>query len=857
MRVLWRVVLATMVLLAGAATALGAQPQQTGAVTLIVEAGFNGYTKVDNWLPIHVVLSSPQQLDGEVVVVTEEARIRYAASASLSPGARREFMVYAPPTNSTVKVDFVSNNRVLASAQPALRTLSRQDRIVLVLGDPPDGFNFLSDLPTPFDGRSYLAPTTIEYFPDRAAALNSVDAVVLSNVDTSSLNHDQQSALRAWLVGGGHLILNGGPGAALTLNGLSDFAPARVSSALIATPVDGLLDFMRPDALSPLQGAGEGVQVQAIALSPTAPDVQTLVASRDTPLIMRRELGRGLVDQLAFDPTLAPLRDWIGKSALFASILGGRVDLPNVLGTIRDDYPALVAARALPAASLPSFLVVAGFLILYVLCLGPLNFLLLRRIRRPELAWLSIPVLVAGFTVLGLVTGFRLRGNEPQVHRLSVVLGDARLDEGSRTSESIGGQPDATLATAPSQSVVGLFAPRRTTLDMALGRGLAREVAQTAEPTATPIEQPGDVVTLAYGDPDRLVGVTVSNTDVRAFYSRGEGSLPDIEADLRFVPGRSTAEPARITGEINNASLVALSGCVIVAGRDYASIGDIGPNQHVEAEVLLHMNRSQPAMNVGQSQVTGSFYPSYSSSTRRTSPPSSRAPSTYRDPFDLSGAKALEVLFGWRNYGADEMRAAAEGNFINAIFGEPSARVGQGVNLACWDTVDRTGAVVDGASYTDRGLRVWRLPVQSYLADGDSSGGPSRIVLPSDIFAWGVRATSSSTRLGDAGLNLSPGQHVLGFSPWFGVRTTGDLTVTLGFEFSSSTRLSDMRDTTFWLYDWQAREYTQVISRTGMSGGQDSVFGAYASPAGEVRVRVDNAGGLVTLSNVQVSLRAR
>lgn len=846
MKAVWRLTLLVFGLagaLAGPGLSRGALPQQAGGPTptLIAEAGFNGYAKVDTWLPVRVALSSALPVEGELVVVAEEAGdMRYATPVALAPGVRRALTLYAPPGSNAVRIDFVSEGRVLASAQPALRFLSRQDRLVVAIGDPPDGFNFLAALLTPFDGRTYVAQIAPDQLPDRSAALASIDALALSNVDTAALSRAHHAALRAWLVSGGHLILNGGPGAALTLGGLADVAPARPSSALIATSLDGLLDFARPDALSPLPDVEPGAALaQATVLSPSAPDAQTLAVSPDTPLLMRRALGRGLVDQLAFDATLSPARDWPARTAVFGAMLGGRTDLPNAPGGMRrdprrdsrDDGPALVAARALPDAALPSFWGVAAFLLVYVLCLGPLNFLVLRRLRRPELAWVSIPVVVAGFTLLGLATGFRLRGNEPQMHRLSAVLGDARLDDAAR-----GG-------AAPAHAVIGLYAPRRMTLDVGLGRGLAREVGPDANVDTR----------LTYGEPDYLRGLAVGNADVRAFYTRGEAGLPDVEADLRFVPGRSASEPARITGDILNASEATLTGCVLVVGRDYAAIGDIGPGQRVRAETRLYLGRPQPVMQPASSQF-GSGYASYLSA-RRVSPPASRAPAAYREPFDMAGAKVIDMLIGWRDYGQDTMRAAAEGNFVFALFGQPTDRLGTGVNLACWEMADRSGAVAEGAAYTDRGLRVWRLPVQPYLMDSRAADAPE-VVAPADVFTWEMRATSSSARLTEAGVSLSPGQHVLGFSPWLALRATGPLTVALEYEFSGSTRLSDLRDTAFWLYDWQARAYAPVVTGVNAPAGRHMVYGAYVSPAGEVRVRVDNAGP-VTLSNAQVSLRAR
>ncbi|MCS7062093.1 MAG: hypothetical protein RMN25_13145, partial [Anaerolineae bacterium] len=161
--------------------------QEDAPLTLEVEAGFDGYAKTSAWLPVYVRAVGPRAVDGELrLVLAEETTARYLAPVSLTPGAPREWMIYAPPTEGPVTVEWVSDGRVLATAQSALRPLSAQDRLVLTLGEPPDAFNFLADLSTPFNGRSYVARIAPARFPDHSAALNSVDVVVLSGVDTTA-----------------------------------------------------------------------------------------------------------------------------------------------------------------------------------------------------------------------------------------------------------------------------------------------------------------------------------------------------------------------------------------------------------------------------------------------------------------------------------------------------------------------------------------------------------------------------------------------------------------------------------------------------------------------------------------------
>ena len=115
-----------------------------------------------------------------------------------------------------------------------------------------------------------------------------------------------------------------------------------------------------------------------VVLQPATDDTRTLISSKDTPLVMRRVLGRGTVDQLAFDPTLAPIRDWPDRRMIIAGLLGSDIGFTMEVGPLRAEGSALNAARALPGAALPPFLIIAGFLLLYVLTIGPINFFFLR-----------------------------------------------------------------------------------------------------------------------------------------------------------------------------------------------------------------------------------------------------------------------------------------------------------------------------------------------------------------------------------------------------------------------------------------------------------------------------------------------
>jgi hypothetical protein len=223
---------------------------------------------------------------------------------------------------------------------------------------------------------------------------------------------------------------------------------------------------------------------------------------------------------------------------------------------------------------------------------------------------------------------------------------------------------------------------------------------------------------------------------------------------------------------------------------------------------------------------------------------SSAALPSYRSAFDLDGAPLTDALLNWRDFGQDRLVEQAERNLVSSIFDNPDSSVGSGVSLACWETQDRTGAQVADGSYTDRGLRVWRLPVRPFLARPGS-------LLPPDVFGWSVLSSSSSVDLSQNGLNLDPGEHILGLTPWMGIRTTGSVSVSLTLGTGINSPLAALRNATVSVYDWETQQFTRVISGFNTTPAEVNVTGAYASPSGEMRVRVDVVEDQITLTNIE------
>jgi len=806
--------------------------QLNDGVSLAVEAGFNTYVKENAWIPLRITLTNTgEPLEGEVEVVSTALAIteRFAQPVWLGRNARRQVTLYVPARSDTLEVRLMSAGQVLATAVPTVRQLTATDRLVVVISDPADAYNVIGDVRAPSGAGSALAALRLEQLPDRVAALESADAIVIANVDTTLFTQAQRDALHQWVLGGGHLLLVGGPGAPLVLAGLAELAPGRATPELASADPSPLYDLAQPFARGPLLSRPQGL-LSVSPLQPTARDARSLASAVETPLILRRELGRGVVDQLAFDPALLPLRNWPGQVALFTALLAGRVGLAGEIGVVRDQELFTWAAEALSAAGPPSPLLVLLFFALYVVTVGPLNFLVLRRLGRPEWAWLTIPTTVALFTVLGLLSGFRPRGNIPYVHRLSIALSDIQSDN------------------ARLFSVFGFFAPRNQQIKAEIGQALAQIIA---EPRQT--DEPSPAVTFIVGNPGQVTNLMLGNTVVRTLYAQGGGRLstPAIETTLQFVPATEGAEAA-IVGTVRNLSSARLRACVLIAGRDYQAIGDLAEGQ--TASVRLNLLAGHPhsllplrAINNTRERLTGETALFSRTIRGRVSQRASAKPTPrvwdMRYPFEQVAQPIGDALVHWQDFGDDLTRKEAQFGLVAAVLGADS--IGPGVYLGCWEQNDASGLRVADADYTDQTLRLWRLPVAQHLA---SAGQP----LPAEIFTWHVAATSGSVDLWNNGLTLQRGEHLLLLAPWFDLRTVSSnaqIALNLAFDTASSSTEGPARASA-WLFNWQTRVFDQVATSLADISAQHVHTGPYLAPDGRILIKISVPSDSVTLSQL-------
>ena len=557
--------LLALAVLAGSGFVRAAAPPQTASITLTARAGFDGYYKELSWLPVRILVSNDgPDVHGALSVTVQQtgsADVVVTRAVDLPTQSRREVFLYVPSVNflSTLQISLADAKHVLASTTVRVTQAATNDLIYGVLAGSPSAFNVLSSV-APVSGAAHVAQLDAADLPPVSYAWHSLDVLVVSDVDTGVLTPEQRAAMAGWVAAGGRLIVGGGPTWQKTVAGLGALLP--LSPASTQTLPDA-------SALAAFASGTTPVGPVVAATGSLSTDAVTLASAAGLPLVVARYSGLGQVLFLAVDPSFDPLKSWNGLQGLYRNLLTGTAERPGWAGGLRNWNSASDALGALPGLQLPSALQICGFLGLYILAVGPLNYYILRRFKRRELAWLSIPILVIVFSLGAYLTGNQVRGGQATLHRLAVVQV----------------WPDANYARV--DGLVGLFSPSRSQYDLDFGAGfLARPMPSNTSTSA------GSGFTVEQADTNVIRGIRVEVGAVSPFVVQGQVAAPQFESDLTLDVSSSRVT---LQGTLTNHSDLKLTDAVLLAPGGVQRLGDLAAGAVVTVSLPLTDSRASLA----------------------------------------------------------------------------------------------------------------------------------------------------------------------------------------------------------------------------------------------------------------------
>ncbi len=529
----------------------------TSAVILTVHVGYHDTLKLGDWMPVTVdITNNGPDLDGVLEVQSAGSLgnggppggvVVYQTPVSLGAGATKHIRTYVQIDQpGALTAQLVRQGRVVASQQG--NASNTTGVLIGVLSDQPATLNALAAT-NPGGISSSVVHLAAEDLSDTGLVLRPFDLLAIDDFATDTLTAAQRAALVDYVVNGGSLLLGTGGAWHKTLGGLPEvIVPVRVSGSTTLGPVEAL-------------GGTSGVEVA----TGTVAGATAWLAAGGKPLLVEQAVGAGTVELATFDWNQAPVAGWAGTTSLLREVLirsSFSAGTSTAFWSGPGPYGASIANKgstlaqvlvSLPALDLPAWWIIGSLVLVYVLLVGPINYFVLRALKRRALAWITVPT-IALVAAGGAYGGSLLtKGTSVQTNQISII----HVAQGSER--------------AYQEAYTGVFTPTRGDYDVGLAAG---------RPLISAINYYNGGLDPSQG----LVRVDTTNNAItlpgmtaftlRGFATEGVTSAPRLVAHVKLVGGK-------LTGTIQNLSSTTFTDAIVLAGGAYQTFGELRPGASV------------------------------------------------------------------------------------------------------------------------------------------------------------------------------------------------------------------------------------------------------------------------------------
>lgn len=431
-----------------------------GAETLLqVDVGWGNFYRASKWAPMFVTMSdaAPRAVDVEV----ESPNGRYAMTIhqGVTIGQRPVTIpIYAPlawslwQTSVTVRG---TNGRTLAyetvGQQPGAMQAGRRDPVAVGADQLFVGLSGTMSTERLVESQFGFTNTMVGYLPPERlpavpAGYDSLDVLLLNQPDLNRIADDQQRAIVSWVRSGGKLVIWPGAEPIPATSPIVDALPCRigstetieidpriVKSAGLPTRFKSLT--VRP--LTPLPGSG-AAEVKLLSVFSYATTRPATFAK--PPVAYRGRAGFGQIVVLPVDASLLRFDTPAHTEAFWRRQLEGVVEIPHAEvnnNNYRSAYPyyssgtsareqqaisrALDQLGNIPGAGAFGFSYIAGVLALMMVLVGPVDWFVLKMLRRQPWTWATTAGWAGLITVGAIFVGHLFKSGDLHFRTMSVI----------------------------------------------------------------------------------------------------------------------------------------------------------------------------------------------------------------------------------------------------------------------------------------------------------------------------------------------------------------------------------------------------------------------------------------------------
>ncbi|HTM55122.1 MAG TPA: hypothetical protein VL175_13895 [Pirellulales bacterium] len=426
----------------------------------------------------------------------------------------------------------------------------------------------------------------VDQLPSDWWGYEGVDTVIIGAHEEEiarvlSAQSPQIQALEQWITLGGKAVLSVAGRADAILGAgspLAAFAPGHFEGMV---PLRQSIAFETFAETSEPLGATGGFLLEVPRLSGARGRVDAYAGSsaRDLPLIVRTQHGLGQITYAAFDLAKPPFANWAARNQLVNKLLevssSEAREETSGLGQVTtlgfDDLAGQLrgALDQFGGVQLVPFWLVALLITAYIACIGPLDYLLVKRVfGRMESTWVTFAVTVLVFAGGAYALAVSLKGTEIRVNRVEIVDHDSESQVVRGTDFATVFSPDVTAfdfafirphdgeQSQPGVRDPSSSAPRNMLISW---QGLSGAGFGGMDATTTPVrlfDRPYDFSP----NLDALESVPIAKWSTKALVGRWWAQhASGVQAQLR--------ETTRLQGTIANNDRAPLENCVLFYER--------------------------------------------------------------------------------------------------------------------------------------------------------------------------------------------------------------------------------------------------------------------------------------------------
>jgi hypothetical protein len=427
-----------------------------------IDVGLGNHFKVGFWTPIRVEVDGRDSREKQQIEVTvaDSDGVPTTASAPLVEAGTNhdssEAVVYTKVgrAGSAIQISLLDGERRLD--QRALRPDAKTKATSLAVALPATAELLVSFGLSPFglrdafanresdsgqSARQLVELSRVADLPTHWFGYDAVDVLIISAGNGQlcrelAADAARYDALTRWVELGGRLVVlcDGQAGKELLAprGPLTRFAPGKLAE-VVRLPETGPLEHFA-GATTPISIA-PGAVLRVPRLIDVEGDVEAYAGRKasDLPVVLRSPHGLGEVTFVGVDFSRPPLADWPGRTAFLQALLRPYLQVSSpgdaTQRLVTRGYNDLGGAfrqqlgRSFVSVVPISFAVVAVLAILYIVFLGPLDYLLVNRwLRRPWVAWVTFPLIVVAFCSAAMsLAAWRNGGAVLHANRLELV----------------------------------------------------------------------------------------------------------------------------------------------------------------------------------------------------------------------------------------------------------------------------------------------------------------------------------------------------------------------------------------------------------------------------------------------------